>query len=310
MSAAIVPRRFVDLTNLDPEDVNANLYGLALDIKKNLDRRYTYSSIKLDLAGITDASDVTLRTLPVRRPSSSSHNVHVIGAELVLYGNAAVTATVSCSDTSFPSFTLATSATTTVETFASSFSEVDVPSGSDLTFTVALSAAYTCTAGFLIVHLRCDRGNQGASHAGYTPTPITSQSATAGATLDTQLTNAATAVGHDTTNQTDLRASSFTARSLGAGASRAFRVPSGVVQALRVDAYVVGTAALTITFSNPDTTNVSVITTGATTRVYGGADDSTTLANAPTTAASDYVCTITNTGGSTLALAFVLVWWQ
>ena len=84
MSIPYVPYRFDDGEILDVEEVNANLRKLRADITREMDARYTYSTLHFPLDGIvnTDASGV--RTFWIRRPAAG-RAVEVIGYELSIY---------------------------------------------------------------------------------------------------------------------------------------------------------------------------------------------------------------------------------
>lgn len=318
MSVPMMPHRFVDGSTLDVEKINDNLDAGARDVNRNLGKRYTYSTMMWDLSGLTDASAEVLRAFAIRRPGASN-TVEVVGVELVIYTATAVTWTVTCAhngttDATWPALTLLTTASATTESLAESKNGVAIPSSStDTTFTLSASAASTITNGYLVIHLRCDRGDQGASHAGYTPTLLDSSSSTAGSVVDTELTALAAAVTNDTNNDKDLRCECFVLRAVASGASYVFRCPSGARRILRVQGYIVDATGDVDVDLAGDITVISfnVIGGGATTRVAGGADAGAdaTQDNDPMDATDDLTVTFTvNT--ATVDLVYALVWWS
>lgn len=316
MSVALVPNRFVTATNLDPESINDNLEAIAGDTQHNLDKRYTYSCIRFNLDGVVDTDAAALRQLAIRQPGSG-HCVEVCMVEFFIYAAGTAVWTLSCSDTTWPSITTTAAGATTESTPAISLVPVQVSSSSsDLTFTASASTGSTITAGQIVVHLRCDRGQQGTSHAGYSPTLVNSASSTAGSLLDTELTAAATAVGHDTTNDVDLRADLFMVRGLVSGSSHTWNIPSGVRRVHRVQAYCVSAVGRNLTTTASGTiTSISFTTTatGATARATNGADPGavTTASDAPMTAASDQQISIIDASGAgNHVLDYVIVWWS
>lgn len=307
MSVPMVPHRFVDASNLDMEKVNDDLEAIARDVNRNLSRRYTYSSLTFDISGLTDASATALRTCTVGDPDAGG-GITVVGVELVIYTATAVTWTVTCSDTTWPSLTLATTASATTESLAESNSTVQI--GAATTFIISASGASTITNGYLVLHLRCDRGNQGAAHTAFAPTLVDSSTSTAGSVLDTQLTNAATSVAADTANNKDLRCECFVVRGLAAGASVVWRLPSGARRkAAHALIFAVADVTETVTFDIDGQSN-SLVGGGVAAIVSDNIDTSGTAADAPMTAASDTIVTISDAGAATALLAYCLVFWS
>lgn len=310
MSVPMQLHRFVTLTNLDCERINDNLEQSAGDVNDNLDNRYTYSVLHFNLDGVTNASTAVLRELAIRRPGTNN-GVEVWAVEFYIYAAGSETWTLTCSDTTWPSITTVAAGATTKSTPGSSLTAVSIPSSSaDVTFTASCPNASTITAGQIVVHLRCDRGNQGASHAGYAPTLIDSASSTAGSLLDTQLTNLASAVSRDTANATDLRCMLFQVRNLAAGSALTINVPGGVVTRLLMRGYVVSAATETVTFDiNSGSGSFAVVGTGVTTRATGSLMISAAMNNTPMTPGDDDLFRITDAGAATALLAYVMVWW-
>lgn len=307
----MMPHAFVTGQNLDVERVNDNLEAGARDLQRNLDKRYTYcGTAKMVLDGVTAASAAVLRQLPIRRPGASNA-VEVFQVEVVLYGaGAAGAATLACSDTSWPSLEMDVVNGATTEVSAISDKPVSISSSSsDTTFTLTLPAAYTVTAGYILLHLRCDRGNQGTSHSGYTPTLLNSNSSTAGSTLDDELNALATAVGHDTANDVDLRCETFTARGVAAGTTT-LNLPSGARRYLAVQLYCVVAVGTTgrVVF---DGTTVTRTGAGATVLAITTTAKAGTMADAPMTAASDSTVALSRSAGAgTIDLLHAVLWWS
>lgn len=316
MSVPMMPHRFVDASTLDMEKVNDNLEAGARDVNRNLSRRYTYSSLVFDLSGVADTDAAVLRQFAIRRPNTNNA-AEVTGVELVLYTATAVTWSLSCSDTTWATLTLLTTASASTESYAAQLFPVAVASSSaDLVFTLSASAASTITNGYLVVHLRCDRGNQGTSHAGYTPTLVDSASSTAGSLLDTELTALASAVTNDTTNDIDLRCECFVARNLLAATQAVFRAPSGARRIHAVTAYAVQNAAGTTTSvavgTSFDSCAVAVMAgAGVAARAVSTtvASGDVTMVDTPMTATTDATITF-SVAAQTALLLYLLVWWS
>lgn len=314
MTIPTTPRRFEnDGGNLDMEAVNDNFEAIAANIKRNLDARYTYSELHFDLDGVTNASAAVLRAFAIRRPAAG-RGVEVCGVEVVIYAAGTEVWTLACSDTSWPSITV-TAAGATTEATAISDMPVSVPSESaDVTFTMSAGAASTITRGYIVVHLRCDRGNQGTTHTPYSPTLINSATSTAASVINTQLDAATTAVGYDTANDVDLRCECFTVRSLASGSSAVWRLPSGARRILGSTQYIVGAAGSiatgTVTGTGLTGSSAAATATGATVLVATTDAASGTMNDDPTDTADDATVTIAITGAVTADLAYLLIWWS
>lgn len=308
-----VPRRFRNTENLDVEALNDDLEAIARDVQANLEQRYTYGPpIILDLDGVTNASTAVLRELAIRRVGNNN-GLEICAMELVVYAAGTVVWTLTCSDTSAPSITV-TSAGATTEAHA--HLEVSVPASftSDVTFTASAPKTSTITRGYIVIHTRCDRGNQGTSHAGYTPTLLDAASARDGATLDAEYNGLEAAANRDAANDVDLRVECYAVRSLASGSSVTFRLPSGARRILGTVAYVVGaagsTATCTVTGTNLVGSSVAPTSTGAANRVAATDAASGTMPDNPTASADDATVTIAISGGVTADLAYVLVFWS
>lgn len=312
MTIAMVPHRFTTDQNADMERLNDNLEAGARDVGRNLDRRYTYSSLSFPVDGVADTDATALRSLNLRRPGTNNA-VEVFAVEMYLYASGTAVWTLSCpDDTTWPTIAV-TAAGATVEATAISNHPISIPSSSsDIAFRLTGSSASTITAGRIILHLRCDRGNQGSAHTYYAPTLLDSSSSTSGALLDTELTALAAAVTADTNNNKDLRATLFAGRNLATGTSISLRVPSGAVRIMGVSAYLVGAVGATATFaeavSNNQVANLAGI--GAASRAFGSSSTVFSFTDDPMTPASDAFISITASGTQTSLLAYMILWWS
>lgn len=307
----MMPHRFITSTNLDMERINDNLEAGARDVNRNLDQRYTYSTISFPLDGITNASATVLRQLAIRRPGTNNA-VEITGVEVCIYAAGSVEWTLACSDTTWPSITV-TAAGATTEAMVISGVPVGIPSSSaDVTFTMSADSSSTITAGRITLYLRCDRGNQGTAHTTYLPTLIDSASSTAGSLLDTQLTALATSVSVDTANDKDIRATLFAVRGLASGSTVAMHLPSGLERIMGLRAYLVAVVAGTATFSEATSSNTvtALAGTGATARATGSSSTIYSFTDDPMTPGSDAVISITAAGGQTSLLAYMILWWS
>jgi hypothetical protein len=311
----MMPHRFVDLSNLDMEKVNDNLEAGARDVGRNLAKRYTYSSTIFDVTGITEASAAALCTFAIRRPGTNNA-AEIVGVELILYTATAVTWTLTCSDPTWPALLLLTTASATTESYAARKASVAIPSSSaDVTFALTASGASTITSGYLVVHMKCDRGDQGTSHAGYVPTLVDSSSSTAGSLLDTQLTALATAVGHDTTNDVDLRCECFVVRDLLTTQTRTFRVQSGVRRVHQLTVYAVAAVGtdLTVTVGGTGIVGLAATPTSAGATVRAVATDTPTssaIVDDPMDSSDDSTIAMANGGAGTVVLGVALLWFS
>lgn len=308
----MMPHRYLNAQNLDMERINDDLEAGARDVNRNLDKRYTYSTLRFPLDGMTqvEGGGVQCR-VSIRRPGVSNV-VEISAVEISVYASGTATWTLSCSDATWPSMSVV-AAGASVEAFAISDSQVSVTSSSgDLNFTIGASAASTIAAGSITLYLRCDRGNQGASHAGYTPTLVDSTTATAGAILDAQLTNLATAVTTDGANNKDLRASLFLVRNLPSGSSVSMHMPSGAVRIMGMTAYITAAIGGTMSFSESTSGNSvpALAGNGATNRNVGSSSVVFTYADAPMTIASDAVLTMTAGGTQPTIIGYMILWWS
>jgi len=308
-----VPHHFVDGDNLDMEKINDNLEAIGRDIERSLEARYTYSTITLDIDGVTEASAAVLRAVAIRRPSAGNA-LEVYAVEVVLYAAGAVVWTLACSDTSWPSITV-TAAGATVEAHASGGIPVSVTSAAaDLTFTLTPASASTCTRGYIVVHLRVDRGNQGTSHAGHFPALLTSATTAPATSIDAELVSLAAAAARDTTNSVDVRCEMFSTRGLTSGSSVSWALPSGARRILGSVQYVVGAAGSiatgTVTGTGLSGSSAAATATGATVLVATVDAASGSLADEPMDSTDDATVTITVSGGVTAALAALLVFWS
>ncbi|MEK9645143.1 MAG: hypothetical protein VW547_06320, partial [Alphaproteobacteria bacterium] len=312
-----MPRAFRADGNLDVDGLNDSLERARSDIQRNMDRRYTRSMLFFPFDGVTNSTAAVQRTFSIRRPGAN--NAATIEAvEVVSYGNAAVGMTVTASDTDWPAISATTSSTATTEVYASSSVPIDVDSNAtDVTLTVAWDAAYTVTRGYLVVHLLCDRGNQGDDFDAYDPTFLDATTTAVGTALDAELTAIAAAVADDGAADKDLRCECFVVRTLGVGDTVTYRLPSGARRIHRVEAYIAADSAdeATITVSNGiDSISFELTATDPAVLVDGGGDagaDDTT-ADDPMDSSDDTLVAIAESGSAASDVEFVQVnvWWS
>jgi hypothetical protein len=310
----IVPNSFGQRETLDLDKLGECFARIDRDLRRSLARRYCYSPpLSLSLDGVTNASAAVLRQLPIRRPDTL-RAVEVVGVELVLYGNAAVTATVTCSDANVPPFDVECVADTATEVTGSAFIPVPIPlSTSDVTWEVSFSGAYTVTAGELIVVTRCDRGNQGDTFTPWEAPVLSAASAHDAALMDAQISGIAAGVARDTAADRDMRPEFFDVRSLAAGASAVWRLPSGLRRLAALTAYVVAGVGvgLQVTATGPGLAGASATATGTGAGTRAVAADTvitSAIPNDPTDSTDDTIVTLTNTGGSTIDLGCAILW--
>lgn len=303
---ALTPYTFRTGAIVDELNVNGNLRRLADDVNRNLSRRYTYSPpIVVPLDGIANTDTAAQRMVRFDRPTADNP-VEVVRVELFVYAASGVTWTLSCSDTSWNPITVAT-AGATVEATAESTTVLAIPDGG-VDFTVSASGAGTLTRAWMVLHVRCDRGVQGATpnHAGYSPTFVSAATSTAGSTLDTQLTVLAAAVTNDANNAQDLRCQCFVARNF--STSQSWNLPSGAGQTgLAWRGYIVATAA--DAFTTGGTLSAATLTGTGTSNIVAGSGTVTSTSDDPTTTGSDITVTLSSVSG-TVETAILFVWWS
>lgn len=310
----LLPNRLRDGDNIEVDAINDDLRALARDIELERQRRYVRSTCVFDLTGMTSADDVSLRKFYVRR-FGVDNSLEIEGVELVIYTTVAVTWTVACSDSSFPDLTLLTvvDAAAATENYATTDRAVQVSSdAADLTFTLSASGASTITGGQLIVHFRCDRGNQGSDLSGYAPTLIDATTSTAVATLNDEITAANAAYLRLNDCNLDLRVECFVTRALPANTSRVWRTQGGERTKGALLGYVIDQAsgaANKINFT-VDAETLTVNGAGANTEAVDELDLTGSAGADPTNSADDTVITIANPAGSaTAGLVYALVFW-
>lgn len=308
MSVPFMPHRFDDGGNLHLEKINDSLKKLQRDIKKNQDARYTHSRHVFDLAGLTNASAAVLRQYGIRRPAAAA-GVEIVGIELYITATDTVTWTLTSTVSSWPGITLVDLNSATVAAFASSGVPVTVPSNvSDVLFTLAASAASTIIAGQLVVHVRCDRGNQGDTFNPYVPALLNSASSDAGSVLDTELNNAEAAVNCDANADKDVRIDCFVVRGLAIGASRVWRIPATQRRRMAFVACNVQAATGSVDFT-VDGVTLNIVGTGVGARAVGTQALSGSQVNTPTNSANDTLVTI-KANTAIPGLAYMLVFWS
>lgn len=308
MTIPIVPRAMWDDGNLDVEAVNENLRGIARNIRRNLDLRYSTTSYVINLDGLQSSAALAARKFFLMG------NLQVVGISFVVYAGAgAVWSLSSTSEPTWGGVSLTTEGDTNeveVET-----SEAMPATAGDITI-ACTSGSGTITRGHIIVTVLCDRGQQGAaSFAGYTPTLFSTTTSTAGATLDTELNNAAAAVAQDTGAQSDLRVMHYLARSLAPSQTVTWTVPSGKrtgagANALQLFLSSNAAATVTLTISSTVLGTKSVICTPGNTSVstlFNAADG-----DACNDSSKDITITLSRgaDGGANIDLAQCFIVWS
>lgn len=305
MSVSWLPHRFQTGEQLDVERINDDLEKASSDIGRNLALRYTYSTAIYPLEGLTNANTEQERTIRISRYASSA-NIEIVFVELVVYSATGAVWTLTASDSSWPPISLDTAGATT-EARAVSNSRLSFTSRADLT--VSADSASTITQGYLVVHFRCDRGAQGDTFTGYTPTLLNSTSSTAGSLLDTEVTAIATAVGNDAGADIDLRLEGFRVRALAAGSAVSWRLPSGARVKAGYALSVVATAGDTLTLNVDGVAIASVVGTGTGNIVTSVGTLSGTLNDDPMDDADDTIIELAASVG-TVEIGYVTIFWQ
>lgn len=303
---ALTPYTFRNTAIVDELAVNGNLRRAADDVNRNLSRRYTYSPpIVVPLDGIANTDTAAQRTVRFDRPTANNP-VELVRVELHVYAATGVTWTVTCSDGTWLPISVATAGATT-EVQTESRTVLAIPNGG-VDFVVSASGASTLTRAWLVLHIRSDRGVQGAapSHVGFSPTFVDAATSTAGSVLDTQLTALATAVTNDATNALDLRCQCFVARNF--STTQTWSLPSGAGQTgLAWRGYIVATAA--DAFTTGGSLSASTLTGTGTGNIVAGSGTVASTSDDPTNTASDIAITLSSISG-TVETAILFVWWS
>lgn len=308
-----MPQRSVDERNLDTDAVNDNLLAGADGVRANMARRYTWSPplfYKLD--GLTNASGAQLTRFSVKRPGTD--NVAEIAfTELVIVGDGSDDVwTLSCPDTSFQDLELTTVGNAEVQVV----SAVPVPLDSfvdNITFNLGCSTASTITRGYLIVHMRSDRGSQGTDLVPYIPSLVDAATDDLGQHIEDQLSALGDAVVADGSCERDLRVRVLTVRTLNSGSSKEFREAGGVIKVFHVTLYVVaaiGTSGRIQIVVNGTTYTLTVAGIGANTTASGDLTIDDDAVDSPMDPNEDVVMTLSNLGAGTISLMYAVVWWS
>lgn len=305
-----VPNRFDNLANLDVERINENVDSLNRQVRDSMSRRYHYSEAVFVFDGITNASTAAERTFPIRAPGASN-TAEVFFLEVVITSVSTMDWDITCSDTNWPTLTVATafSGGGTTEYRGQRNISVPIPAGSDLTFTIAPQAAATATRGYMIAHIRSDRGRQGSSFLPPATSQLNSLSSTAGATVEAQIDAIEDALTRDANALLDLRCFTVTVRSL-AGTAVSVQLPaSNALSLYRIDAYNVAPAGanLDVSATAADLSTISFTVNGVNTSTLAvggsgpGVDEET---------AQTMTLQLSRSGAGTIAMAHVVVWYS
>lgn len=315
MSRLANPHAFLRGENVSPDDLNANLRAVAGALDDVRARRYTYGEIHISLAGLTNASNEVLRQFAIRRPGVDGA-VEVFGAEVVIYADVGDTWTLSCSDATFPDLDVETAGATTEAHAASVSLPIPIPSSSsDVTFTLSCPSTSTIVDGVLILHTRCDRGDQGNDFVGLDPDAFSSDIDTDVATVEYEVDTMPTAaINREAQAESDLRADVLAVRALAAAVM--FRISSGERRLSRVEVYSVANIGrnVTVDLSGAGLSAVSVTVngTGATNRAHGGANPGATanVSADRTDPSDDVIVTFTPNAAGGFSLVYAIVWWR
>lgn len=300
--------------NLDVEKINDNLMAIADDVQDLVNMRYTYSRAFVSLAGIVDTDTAALRQFPIRRPGSSNA-VELIAVELV-GTNVDTDATWTLSklgDSLWPTISITGGGASIEEYNSTGISAQVASSAADTILQISANTATgkAINAGYLVIHTRTSRNNQGSTNVGYTPTLFNSVSSTAAATLQAQIDAIAAAVTADTAAQKDLRCDVYVARALTAGSSVTFRRQAGA----GADDFLVqmwAVAANTVTARvTADGQVLDVVGGGVAVTAFGSAAITGSGNTDPMLASNDTGITIKNqAGAANVLLAIAIVWWR
>jgi hypothetical protein len=308
----IVPWKFENGQILDVERLNDNAEAIVRAIRRNQEHRYFDSFVVVPLDGVTNASATVVRQVPLRR-SADARAFEVIGIEAVIYTSVATTWRVRSSIALVPTIEVKTTADATKESYASLGSGFVVPSAAaDATLTLECDDASTITRGYLILHIRTDRWQQGIGRANVAPLLLTSLDPTDAADLEAWLEDASEAALSHASNDFVSRPQVFVIRNVAAGNSVTFRIPAAAgLHGVAVRAYNVAAVGCNLNVLIGATGSVSVPGAGATVRAT--AQDSTftdSFNENPTDPASDVTLTMSVSGAGSCVLGIAVVWWK
>lgn len=307
---ALIPNIFRTGGIVDGEDVNDNLRSLARDIKRSNDRRYTYSTVSIPLAGLTQTATQALRTIRFFRPVIASlvFPVEIVGMELSVFSATGATWSVSVTDDNGVTETLSTTtAGVTEEAYDATNRPLQMSTSQSVDFVFSADASNTITAGFLVLHLRCDRHAQnGTTRVDYEPDLVDASTSSAGSVLDTQLAAAQTAVTADAANGIDLRCECVLARNF--STDQRWALPSGINRVgISMIGVLVAAAAEVVEFE--DGTNNTPVTATGTSDIVEDFSSLVTKSNDPTDTADDVPVSFTMQSSGPIALAYAFLWW-
>lgn len=293
-----VPHAFETGAVLDSDKINENLDAIRRDVNRNLRERYTYCTAQFDISGMADTLGAVLRTF--RLPVPSGEIVSVVGVELVVYATSGVTWTLSATDFSL---SVATAGATT-EAVATRFVQPIYIDG-NFDFTLSASAASTITKGHVILHLRADRGSQGASHAFATTSGIDSSAVASGTDLDTKLGDLEDAVERDTNNASDLTCEIFTTRTV--SRTDIWRMPAGKREfSSCVGIFASASAGANCTFFL--NSNSTTVTSAGTLTLLQQSISSVAFTDDPADSTDDVSVSLITSASATPILAYLVLW--
>lgn len=298
--------------NLDADGVNDNLLAGADGVGSNMSRRYMWSPpVLFSLSGLTNGSALAERKFSIRRPDTDNAS-EIAFLEFFITGDASGDEwTLSCSDDRFADLSITTVADTEVR-IASAIPIPLLSAIDDVVFTVSCGTASTIDFGGIAVHLRSDRGAQGADFDPYVPTLLDSSTADVVGSINSELASFASAVTRDANADEDLRCMIFVVRNLTGLSARDFNVPSGVMRFKSATGYVVAPGTATASFTGTQDSSVffSDALNGAGATVIDSVDIPIdyTSSDSPMDPTADVVITLGNESLTTIPLAYLVVW--
>lgn len=207
--------RFRDGEVLDPERINANLLSLARELEEMRGQRYTRSMVCFPLTGIANTDAAVLRQIPLRNPANLNVQLEKVELNITLDADATVTLTPSSGFGDLPSLSL--DCTADVESRGFIAKAADLPSGTGSHLQLAFSAAANVDDGYVTLHFRSDRGDQGNDFDDYTPTLYQADTSRAGSNLDTEMQALAAAAADHAAAVKDVTVNAYVLRTPSAG---------------------------------------------------------------------------------------------
>lgn len=305
------PYRLASGKQLDPEGINDNLEKATADLNRSMDLRYSYSEHIFEIDGVVNTDTAAERTYRLKRHVTAAR-YEVVGVELVVFATAgaSVVWTLTCGDADWPAISV-TAAGTTTEARAVSPSRAQVPSGDGLDFVLSCPTASTIADGYIVFHMRTDRGSQGDTYTRYTPTLLNAASSTAGTTLDTELNALEDSVEFNTAADKDYRFETFRIKDITTGNSRTWRIPGGAYRWGGIHLANVAPIGATLELRIGGVLSATASGAGVSTITSTVADftGALTPGTDPMDSADDTIIALTANGG-TISVGYVTIIWS